>query len=551
MVSTPPPQYTESVPGSSSNGTNGFPNDAKVPLGGDGPKRINVLILGETANGKSTLVKQLGIYGGNPDPKVKIGFGNESCTKTVGSHPMSTNLRSYRLDDPSSGRPIKNVSYSDLVDYTDDDAVLVAGDPEEDGKVYHFDLFDTPGLDDSEGNDMEIMADIIGRIGDLPHLNAVIYVRSMEIPFGNSFNRFYDYLERCMPMLFGGLIIVHSRFTTERVAEAKEKGIDLAEDRREAFRRATKGRNNGAHFFMDNEPDPYSPFAMMQSLNSCHQLLRLLSRQLPLKISNIKLLKAPNMTTLDTKVLLALTRLQASLKRTIDKTMADASRSKTQLLRGKRELHRLTSKLAEYQAELAQLDQPSEIVLGTKTVAEAYTLETFFVDGKLWLDKRDVSFDSDCVISHVQKSAGRGCRWLDEDRRGTTWRATLKSSIVRSMDGEATFYTTSQLKHKGEIRLLNGQIKDLKDAIAFHTHSLAETEQEGAEGLGAGVEKLGLDAERVARTIEVVQRDSFDAGLWPVLRKYYLGRDVPTVTDVVEFVRVYDPETAVLMSQQA
>jgi predicted GTPase len=35
----------------------------------------NVLILGETANGKSTLIRQLGVYAGDPNPNVGIGYG--------------------------------------------------------------------------------------------------------------------------------------------------------------------------------------------------------------------------------------------------------------------------------------------------------------------------------------------------------------------------------------------------------------------------------------------------------------------------------------------
>jgi hypothetical protein len=36
---------------------------------------INVLIVGETQNGKSTLIRQIGVYSGVPDLDVRIGFG--------------------------------------------------------------------------------------------------------------------------------------------------------------------------------------------------------------------------------------------------------------------------------------------------------------------------------------------------------------------------------------------------------------------------------------------------------------------------------------------
>jgi hypothetical protein len=468
-----------------------------------------------------------------------------SCTREVGSHPISTRLRTYHLED-LNGHEIKNVKPDELITYTDEDAVLVAGKPEEGGKVFNFELIDTPGLDDSEGNDMEIMAGIIGMIGHVSHLNAVIYVRSLDKPFGNSFNRFYDYIARCMPMLSNGLIVVHTRYTVDRVDEAMAAGKNLAEGRKEAFKKATKGRVSLAHFFMDNSPDDYSPFARMQSFNECRRLLNLLSTQRGLDVSKVKLLKAPNMANVDAHILFALGKLHTNLKRQLDQELAAKSKSKNQIIRLKREIARLKAKLEENNSQLEQYDSPAEIVLGTKTVAEDYNLGTFFMEGALWLDKRDVSFDADCIISRVQKSVGKGCRWLDEDRRGTTWRAKLKSSIFRSMEGTATFYTTSQLKYKGETEHLRNKIKDAAETIEFHEdqlRDLGDTDERDAE-----TERLGEHTDRCARTIETIQRDTFDATLWPLLRPFYTSRSSPRMTEIIDFVSVCDPETAKLMS---
>ncbi|KAK0636074.1 hypothetical protein B0T17DRAFT_612858 [Bombardia bombarda] len=521
--------------------TNGTADEPSVR-----PKPINILILGETANGKSTLIKQLGVYGKKRNNDIGIGNGNLSCTTEVGIHPLSTKLRTYHLTD-HHGRQVKNVKYSDLVDYTDDDAAVTAGEPDDDGQVFRFDLIDTPGLDDSSGDDMAIMAGIVGRISEVGYLNALVYVRSLDKPFGESFNRFYDYMRRSMPMLFNGLVVVHTRYTVDREDEAMAAGQDLKNGRREAFRKATKGRADLPHIFMDNDPDPDSPFAVMQSLNACYSLLKHASGQLPVDIANnVHLLKAPNMIHMDSHVLLALTRLQTTLKERLAREMAVASRSKNQMLRIKREVGRLRTKLAEYEEELAQLDTKAEIVLGSKTVGEDYSLETLFYGGKMWLDKRDVSFDADCVISEVTKTTGSGCRWRDEDLRGTTWRATLKSSIFRSISGSATFYTSSRLKYRGEIAHLRGRVRDTRESIEHEGEMLREFD--GVEDeVDALAERLGADVDRCAETMERVQRDTFDASLWPVLRKFYQSREAPSMTEIVDFVQVYDPETAALI----
>ena len=52
--------------------------DSQEPEKTDEPKQdlpINVLVIGETQNGKSTMIRQMGVYAGVPDINVKIGFG--------------------------------------------------------------------------------------------------------------------------------------------------------------------------------------------------------------------------------------------------------------------------------------------------------------------------------------------------------------------------------------------------------------------------------------------------------------------------------------------
>ncbi|KAF5581821.1 hypothetical protein FPCIR_9929 [Fusarium pseudocircinatum] len=505
----------------------------------------NILILGETVNGKSTLIRQLGVYTGNKNPDVEIGHGNLSCTKEFGRYPLSTQLCSFYLEDPYSGQPLKKTSYSDLVDFTDEDAIVVANKSDEHGKVFKFELIDTPGLDDSDGNDMEIMAEIISRVSELPHLNAVIYVRSMNKPFGSSFTRFYEYIQRCMPMISNGLIVVHTGYTVDRVDRALSEKIDLAKQRRESFQKATKGKMSLAHFFMDNDPDVSNPFAVSESLNGCYKLLKLLSTQLRLDTSNLKLLKAPNMVNVDAHMLLALQRLQSRLQKRLDDAIAAADKSKSAILRTRREIARLQAQQSECRERLNELDRDAEVVLGTKTVAEDYGMKELLWEGMLWLDKRDVSFDSDCGITKVQKSTGSGCKWLDEDRRGTTWRATLKSGIFRSMEGSATFYTTMQRKHHGEIETLKARLSHGKETIAFHEASLQGSDP--IDGKDAEAEMLAEHHDRCTATIERIKKDTFEAALWPLLRQFYVSHHKPSNSDIADFVEVYDPKTSELL----
>lgn len=473
--------------------------------------------------------------------------GNVSCTKNFGQYQVTTAPRRYHLTD-LHGKEIKE-EYSDLLDLTNEDAKIVPAKLEDHDKPINFSFFDTPGLDDSDGNDMEIMAEIIGKVGELEHLNAVIYVRSMTRPFNETFMKFFDYFKRSMPNLCNGLIIINSNFTVDKVEEFLSQNKDLAKLRREAFKKATGSNLDLAHFFMDNNPDENSPFAVVQSLNEIYRLLTLLSTQKPLPASDLKLLKTPNMLVqVDIHILYALECLQNKLKGDWNKELASVDKSKAATLRTCREIERLSTQLESYQAQLDELNSDSDINLGTRNVCVEYSIfKTLLMEGNLWLKDKSVTFDSDCPIVHVQKSATGGSKWLDENLRGTSWRAKLTSGIFRSINGTATFYTTSCLKHKAEIDLLKTSITNTMHTKRFHEDGLKDAGGEEGAGLDANAVRLGQDVERCAGLLETVRKETLDMGLWPLLRRFYTAHQTPTRDSIHDFINVYDPETAKLL----
>lgn len=440
---------------------------------------------------------------------------------------------------------IERRPFPELVALTDENAVVVAATPEENGKILNFKFIDTPGLDDSSGNDMEVMANIVGRMGELDHLNAVIYVRNMSKPFGNSFKNFFDYLQRSMPTLCNGLIIVHSAFTIEKVEEFLSQQKDLAKLRKEAFVAATNANLGLSHFFMDNNPDETSPFATVQSLNECFRLLVLLSTQRPLATSGLRLLKTPSMYNVDVHVLYALERLHGQLKEKWSSEVALANESKANALKNFREIQRLDTKLEECKSDLEEKDNISNISLGTETLSIDYRVfSTLLAKGQLWLGERPMRFEAGIPISHVHKSATGGSKWQDEYQGEKSWSAVLTAGMFQNMNGSATFYTTNRLKHQREIEMLHKRIADLKQTREFQEDALA-----GIEGhvLNSNAVKLGEEVEKCGRLIERIKRETFEINLWPLLRRFYVLHQAATRDHVYEFVKVYEPEVAALL----
>jgi hypothetical protein len=295
---------------------------------------IIVLIVGETQHGKSALIRQIGRYAGATDLDIKIGGGNKSCTRTVGQYTFSIPLQKYQLVDRED-KPITGMKFADLCKLTVHQAVAKA-EQSEDGRSTLFTFIDTPGLDDSDENDLDIMAGIISRVSELQHLNAIVYVRSIEEPFSKSFRQFFSYIQQSMPSISAGMIIAHTRYTTEKTAQHLNDNMSLSNLRREAFKAATN--LDTCHFFMDNIPDPDEPFAVVQSLNEIFRLLLFMRSQKSIATGNLNLLKTRKMENVDAHIVAALQTLRSKLDNKWNTEVAAERAAKQELYRKLREI---------------------------------------------------------------------------------------------------------------------------------------------------------------------------------------------------------------------
>lgn len=80
MTMTKRNEYTkpEAAPPKYSQQSNHEQPKPETRTGADTPAAglpINVLIIGETQNGKSTMIRQMGVYAGMPELNIQIGFG--------------------------------------------------------------------------------------------------------------------------------------------------------------------------------------------------------------------------------------------------------------------------------------------------------------------------------------------------------------------------------------------------------------------------------------------------------------------------------------------
>ncbi|KAF3917567.1 hypothetical protein AA313_de0202875 [Arthrobotrys entomopaga] len=523
------PQATDYTPADST--------DSNTPHDGS---LINVLVVGETQQGKSTLIRNLLEYAKLPDADIKIGNGNRACTANPQDYEMDIPLRSYHLED-HIGNPIKvdKDSYSDLIDYGEDDAKVVQDSPDDQVETLRFRFLDTPGLNDTEGRDVELMAAILGKVAEMKSVNAVIYVRKIDKHFGNSFHDFLGYFQRSMPSLAGGLIIVHSAYTTMKVEKFLREGKSAAELRRDAFQAATG--LDLAHFFMDNNPDVYSPLAVMQSLNETHNLLTHIKVQPQHPASDFRLLKTPGMQSVDMNIANALLELKRVLQTQLEEAKKSLSAAQQHVLEDEVELAKIKRQIDTITKELNQLENGPDICLGSKTVVEEYSfVGHLLLNGQLGLGGDWHEFDADCPIAYVRKSSTGRSQWLHERLRGTNWRGALSADLFSNINGSATFYAKSSVKNQNEIRLLKGNKANLDDRLDYLTRRMSHDKVNGDH-----VEKIAAGLAACDQLLVTTKKDSFEMERYPALRHIYLTTDAKlSKNDIYDFLKEYDPEVA-------
>lgn len=501
---------------------------------------LNVLIVGETQQGKSTLIKQLAQYAGISNLVIAIGDGNESCTKQVGVYEISADLKQYQLVDQEE-QVISDCSYSEYCDLTPRKAKVAPISGLKDERI-NFTLIDTPGLSDSSNADMDIMAGIIGRLAGMDHINAVIYVRGIDSPFGQFFKDFFSYFQRSLPSLSNGLMIVHSNFTTFKVEQFLQDEKNLAKLRQEAFKAATG--LDLPHFFMDNDPSVRSPFAVKQSLNETYRLLAHIACQKPSPVGTLKLLKTRKMIDLDLHVVNAVNDLKMNLSRSWNDQKNHANEMEQIALEGQRDLARDKRKLEVQEEELNDLTEGPDVILGTISAVEDYSFfGHLLLQQQVNLGRKPVSFDSDYRITNVEKSCSGGSQWLDEKLRGTSWEAIITSGWFRDIKGSATFYTTSKIRHAEEITRIKRHAEDLKENINRHNERLGRRDRASQDGIVA----LGEQIEALAALAQTINSEILDISLWPRLKAFYSLNGRPMKHDIRGFVTVYNSELGPLI----
>ncbi|KAK3820266.1 MAG: hypothetical protein J3Q66DRAFT_336696 [Benniella sp.] len=328
------------------------PNVTHMPaLSSNSTPTYNILLLGPTQAGKSTFIESVKRYA---DPSYvinteRIGTGNESCTSEVRVEEVTTNLPIYRLYDLADGN--REFDLSRIKDerafkkfLARDDDLSLQAEVEPDSANVQFRIFDTPGLDDTHGNDIPNIAKVLSALSESNEIHLVLIMDSHHVPLipsqKEAFKTYFNLFQRLRDLM----TIVHTHVPNQhRFPGTNSKLDNKLKERSEFFNGIAGVEVPSKRIDCDLEEEDPAPLCLTR--NAIREILEIAMLKTPVAMNRSHIHKLPTMAAVDDFVR---RRFEAKLDAVIK---ARDSRSK------QNEADQLLDKIEEAKREVQKWDQ--------------------------------------------------------------------------------------------------------------------------------------------------------------------------------------------------
>ncbi|KAF9586464.1 hypothetical protein BGW38_004541, partial [Lunasporangiospora selenospora] len=501
-------------PSSKSSQSNGSKQDYKEK------RDLNVLVLGLTQSGKSALIKTIQGYF-DPKRKVeysKIGDGNKPCTENVDVCEFKSYIPEYGLvytenqhrnikgnphDEPRTNEGVVDVEgllgvrslskYQKNIDRQNVEVLMRGPDlPNE----YNFRIFDTPGLDGTEGNDVKSIAKILESLPAVQEIDLVIFTIDMNNPKWLYARRaLEDYCNILLEMR-GLFVFVHTKVEYEKLHPDSRDYSDFAKRREELNH--IMGRKV-RHFAIDSDFDEERPVLIYKRLADIRELLSLAKLNVPVTTSQMRLSKTKWMRQVDDIVLRFATIPQVVMQQQthprfrIENEYAETTTEDIRAMLSKAKIDR-----REKLSELKSLDCNILELLDEVTSQESWRfLDVLsFTRASRSLETKRLECPIDVIRENgdgyrvTRKEGGVGCNYR---------KVGIRRRAYRSGNYNAKLYAERRSRFKSSITILQDEVESLEMTIRELRIEL--------EARGAPTNSENTEAERgLLRNLETVTR---------------------------------------------
>ncbi|KAI8349810.1 hypothetical protein B0O80DRAFT_141141 [Mortierella sp. GBAus27b] len=479
----------------------------------------NILLLGPTQSGKSTFIEFAKKYA---DPSYTIntrltGAGNWSWTQEVRSEVVVTNLPIYKLydrdesDGSTDGGQEININailsqsilkpFKKLLDRDDD---LEARPEVIPGSEWvRFRLIDTPGLDDTQGDDLRNLCKIFKALSTVNKFSLVLIFDANQAFLKSQVEAFETYF-RLFEELNGLTIIVHTKVPNINRHSSKKALPDKLAERSKFFSKIA-GRSIPATW-IDCDVEEHGPANTCLTRNTIRNILEIAMFKTPISRNKTSIRKTPKMAAMDNVL-----HEQCQKKFQSAKVSFAALNEIDQLYI---EIRKTEQQIRCMEKSIENYDTDDPVVLFEECFGEEWR---FFGRVKTHI----LEFPSQEFTIIKKTMVQRSIKLLDET--GGQGEKHWHLRFSRESFATGLFYvnlsTTSRIKHKKRIKEWNGILDSLKSIL--NDLRKRQSEQENIARGGGGEtgsselkQQLEFELALYSMIIGHAKADNLPAGLF-------------------------------------
>ncbi|KAF9364478.1 hypothetical protein BGX34_001407 [Mortierella sp. NVP85] len=441
----------------------------------------NILLLGTTQSGKSTFLEGVKQYA-NPSYKVKhdrIGKGNKTCTQDVHTETVTTNLPVYRLYDLEADANEELDIFSMFLEESvrtfkklleRDEGLMLSPEEMPDSKWARFRIIDTPGLDDTKGNDILNIAKTFSSLSDIDEIHLVLIINSFETPVLSSQEAAYKSYFQVFEELKNLLTIVHTKVPNiHRHPKDTKIGEKLLE--RTTIFNEIAGFEVPAKIIDCNLDEETGLTHVCLTRDTIREILKMATTKTPVLSHRTNVCKPPAMTTVDD----ALRKKYEQELDSVDKSISALNEA----IKLDTQIQKYEEDISANNALIQELDTDDLIQVFDKRFDEEWKFS-----GWEWVEEHTMEFGPQEFTINRKRVTQQSVNILSEDggEDEKYWRVRFSRKWVQSGYYHVVLSTTSRNKHKKlidqwktEIDVLNRTLVPLRELRAVVKHKTGES----------------------------------------------------------------------------
>ncbi|KAG0229035.1 hypothetical protein BGX31_006349 [Mortierella sp. GBA43] len=464
----------------------------------------NIILFGPTQAGKSTFLEGVKKYA-NPSyvlNRDRVGLGNKSKTTEIFEEVVETTLPVYKLyDKDNDNREIDVYSIKDekalkKLFVRDDDELDLKLEEVPGSKTVRFRFIDTPGLDDTDGNDVKHFAKIISGLTQAQEFHLVILMDSHHVPFVQSqkdaLGTYFHVLEELKSMV----LIVHTHVPNLHHRVGSNQRFDTKLSERAKYFCDVIGRQVPTKR-IDCDLDEIELAQIYLTRNMIREILQTAVNQAPVSVRKTHIPKFPVMATVDTIVHQRCQVKIDSINKTCD-TLREINAANQKLNQLNPKIEQCRKDIRLRNDRIREHDTRDKIQLFHQNFNRSANGWHDVFGGANGLHRMEFH-RQEHTIEHVDVGKG-GIEWANQEGGvgQQWWKVTFKRKPFERGRYDVTLYTFKRTKHKNDIAQWtaekNGMNKTL-DEMSGERDKLLVTSRQNP-GTKESVEQLTSKAEK-------------------------------------------------------